>query len=65
MLRIDAEDGDMLVAILFGEVIREGYFSNASLKGLPRNQAFQLAYSGVNLKSPSARQASRTDDTIG
>jgi signal transduction histidine kinase len=34
----------LLAAVLLGEIVREGYFSSASLKGLPRNQAFQLAY---------------------
>jgi signal transduction histidine kinase len=34
----------VLAAVLAGEIVREVYFSLASLKGLPLNQAFQLAY---------------------
>jgi signal transduction histidine kinase len=34
----------LLAAVLVGEIVREAYFSGASLKGLPLNQAFQLVY---------------------
>jgi hypothetical protein len=39
----------LLALVLFGEVIREVYLSDAALKGLPRNQGFLLAYDGVFL----------------
>jgi signal transduction histidine kinase len=34
----------LLAGVLVGEIVREVYFSRASLKGLPVNQAFQLGY---------------------
>jgi signal transduction histidine kinase len=41
-----------LAAVLCGEVVREVYFSRAALKGLPLNQAFQLAYNLAFLAWP-------------
>jgi signal transduction histidine kinase len=42
----------LVAGVLCGESVREVYFSRASLKGLPLNQAFQLAYNVAFLVWP-------------